>query len=84
MEAAAKLAPYQSPKLGMLMIQPTPEQDRLRQMTDEELMASLTRRANAMGIEIIIRRKGQPQLAPNSQVRRRLQVFNEAKPLGRD
>ena len=39
-EAASRLAPYQSPKLGVVMIQPPSEQDRLAQMTDEELIAS--------------------------------------------
>jgi hypothetical protein len=57
MEAASRLAPYQSPKLGVVMIQPTPEQDWLTQMTDEELTADLDRRADALGIEIIIRLK---------------------------
>jgi len=60
--ATSRLAPYQSPKLGVVMIQPTPEQNRLTQMTDEELMADLNRRADALGIEIIIRPKVRRQL----------------------
>jgi hypothetical protein len=61
--ATTRLAPYQSPKLGVVMIQPAPEQNRLTQMTDEELMADLSRRADALGIEIIIRPKVRWQLA---------------------
>ena len=34
MEAASRLAPYQSPKLGAVMIQPTSEQDRLESAND--------------------------------------------------
>ena len=60
MEAASRLAPYQSPKLGVVMIQPTSEQDRLAQMTDEELIADLNRKADALGIEIIFKPKARP------------------------
>ena len=69
MESSSRLAPYQSPKLGVVMIQPTPEQDRLTQMTDEELMAHLNRRADALGIEIIFKPKRRRQLtsAPNNK-----------------
>ena len=69
MEAASRLAPYQSPKLGVVMIQPTSEQDRLAQMTDEELIADLNRRADALGIEIILKPKARRQLTlvPNNK-----------------
>jgi hypothetical protein len=67
MEAASRLAPYQSPKLGVVMIQPPSEQDRLAQMTDEELIAALN--SKALGIEITIKPKGRRQLTlvPNNQ-----------------
>jgi hypothetical protein len=55
--ATTRLAPYQSPKLGVVMIQPAPEQNRLTQMTDEELMADLSRRADALGVETSSGRK---------------------------
>ena len=64
--ATSRLAPYQSPKLGVVMIQPTPEQNRLTQMTDEELMADLDRRADALGIEIIFKPKARPP-SPRNQ-----------------
>ena len=69
MEAASRLAPYQSPKLGVVMIQPPSEQDRLAQMTDEELIADLDRRADALGIEIIFKPKARRQLTlvPNNK-----------------
>ena len=44
-------------KLGVVMIQPPSDQDRLAQMTDEELTADLNRRADALGIEIIFKPK---------------------------
>ena len=62
MEAASRLAPYQSPKLGVVMIQPPSEQDRLAQMTDEELIAALNSKADALGIEITIKPKARRQL----------------------
>ena len=68
-EAASRLAPYQSPKLGVVMIQPPSEQDRLAQMTDEELIAALNSKADALGIEITIKPKGRRQLTlvPNNK-----------------
>ena len=42
--ALSIMLPYQSPKLGVVMIQPTSEHDRLAQMTDEELIAAATAR----------------------------------------
>jgi hypothetical protein len=44
------------------MIQPPSEQDRLAQMTDEELIAALNSKADALGIGITIKPKGQRQL----------------------
>ena len=58
--------PYQSPKLDVVMIQPTSDQDRLAQMTDEELIADLDRRADALGIEIIFKPKARPP-SPRNQ-----------------
>jgi hypothetical protein len=51
------------------MIQPPSEQDRLAQMTDEELIAALNSKADALGIEITIKPKGPRQLTlvPNNQ-----------------
>ena len=51
------------------MIQPTSEQDRLAQMTDEELIAALNSKADALGIEITIKPKGRRQLTlvPNNK-----------------
>ena len=48
------------------MIQPTSDQDRLAQMTDEELIADLNRRADALGIEIIFKPKARPP-SPRNQ-----------------
>ena len=59
-------ASYQSPKLDVVMIQPTSDQDRLAQMTDEELIADLDRRADALGIEIIFKPKARPP-SPRNQ-----------------
>ena len=61
--------PCQSPKLDVVMIQPTSDQDRLAQMTDEELIADLNRRTDALGIEIIFKPKGRRQLTsvPNNK-----------------
>jgi hypothetical protein len=69
MEAASRLAPYQSPKLGVVMIEPPSEQDRLAQMTDEELIAALNSKADALGVEITIKPKGRRQLTlvPNNK-----------------
>ena len=62
-------APYQSPKLGAVMIQPTSEQDRLAQMTDEELKAALKSKADALGIDITIKPKARRELTlvPNNK-----------------
>jgi hypothetical protein len=49
------------------MIQPTSDQDRLAQMTDEELIADLDRRADALGIEIIFKPKARPP-SPRNQL----------------
>jgi hypothetical protein len=56
-------------KLGVVMIQPPSDQDRLAQMTDEELTADLNRRADALGIEITIKPKARRQVTsvPNNK-----------------
>ena len=61
--------PYQSPKLDVVMIQPTSDQDRLAQMTDEELIAALNSKAGALGIEITVKPKARRQLTlvPNNK-----------------
>ena len=51
------------------MIQPTSEQDRLAQMTDEELKAALNSKADALGIDITIKPKARRELTlvPNNK-----------------